>query len=222
MNTQTSPQKNVHFYTHCAEAEQAGFRPYKKCKPDQRDAAKGKHRAKAGEKIQFAIDDSSLGSVLVAQSDQGLCAVLLGNNPYELKRDLQDRFPNATVTEEDSKCEKQLSEVIKFVEDPSCNLDVILDLRGTDFQQRVWKTLFEIPTGATASYSDIAKKMGLPKAVRAVAKACAANALAVIIPCHRVLRSDGTLSGYRWGVERKKILLQREKAGLREFSVLLD
>jgi AraC family transcriptional regulator of adaptative response/methylated-DNA-[protein]-cysteine methyltransferase len=174
------------------------------------------------EEILFAIGDSSLGALLVAQSVKGICAVMFGRTPSELKRDLQDRFPLAILVKGDSKTEKLLVNVLKLIEDPMHSLDMSLDERGTQFQQRVWNALREIPAGVTASYSEIARKIGQPKSARAVARACATNPLAIIIPCHRVVRSDGSISGYRWGVECKKNLLQREKSlyHQQEFSKL--
>jgi AraC family transcriptional regulator of adaptative response/methylated-DNA-[protein]-cysteine methyltransferase len=160
--------------------------------------------------IRFAIGECSLGSILVARSERGVCAILLGDDPEALARDLQDRFPRAILIGADSEFEELVSRVVGFVEAPGLGLDLPLDVRGTAFQQRVWQTLREIPAGSTASYADIAGRIGSPKAVRAVAQACGANVLAVAIPCHRVVRNDGGLSGYRWGVERKRALLQRE------------
>lgn len=160
--------------------------------------------------IRFAIGECSLGSILVAQSDKGICAILMGDEPDALARNLQDRFPRANLIGGDSRFEQLIAEVVGFVEAPNIGLDLPLDVRGTVFQQRVWQALCEIPAGETASYTDIANRIGAPKAVRAVAQACAANALAVAIPCHRVVRNDGGLSGYRWGVERKRALLQIE------------
>jgi AraC family transcriptional regulator, regulatory protein of adaptative response / methylated-DNA-[protein]-cysteine methyltransferase len=200
--------KNVRFHVTREDAERAGFRPCKRCKPDQ---GGGKRQRAAGE-IQFAIKESSLGLILVAQSAQGVCAVLLGEDEGALRRDLQDRFPAARLMDGDARLAALAAEVVEFVESPSRGLDVPLDLRGTAFQRAVWQALREIPVGTTTSYTDIANKLGRPKAVRAVAQACAANALAVVIPCHRVVKSDGTLSGYRWGVERKRTLLEREAA----------
>jgi AraC family transcriptional regulator of adaptative response/methylated-DNA-[protein]-cysteine methyltransferase len=127
-----------------------------------------------------------------------------------LVQDLEDRFPRASLIGGDADFEQLVSKVVGFVEAPAIGLDLPLDIRGTAFQQRVWLALRELPAGATVSYTDIAKTIGLPKSVRAVAQACAANALAVAIPCHRVVRSDGHLSGYRWGIERKRLLLERE------------
>jgi AraC family transcriptional regulator of adaptative response/methylated-DNA-[protein]-cysteine methyltransferase len=146
----------------------------------------------------------------VAQSERGVCAILLGDDPDALARDLQDRFPNATLVGGDHTYEQRVAQVVGFVEAPALGLDLPLDVRGTAFQQRVWRALRDIPAGSTASYSEIARRIGSPKAVRAVAGACAANMLAVAIPCHRVVRHDGELSGYRWGVTRKRALLDRE------------
>jgi AraC family transcriptional regulator of adaptative response/methylated-DNA-[protein]-cysteine methyltransferase len=160
--------------------------------------------------IHFAIGECSLGSILVAASQRGVCAVLLGDDPDALARDLQDKFPRAHLIGGDKAFEQIVAKVVGFVEAPGVGLDLPLDVRGTAFQQRVWQALKKIPVGTTASYSDIAKQIGSPSAVRAVAQACAANMLAVAIPCHRVVRNDGALSGYRWGVERKRALLDRE------------
>ena len=160
--------------------------------------------------IRFAIGECSLGAILVAQSEQGLCAIMLGDEPEELARLLQDRFPQAELVGGDREFEQTVAQVIGFVEAPRIGLDLPLDVRGSAFQQRVWRALQQIPAGQTASYSDVASRIGAPKAVRAVAQACAANPLAVAIPCHRVVRTDGSLSGYRWGVERKRLLLERE------------
>ncbi|MGH7497819.1 MAG: bifunctional DNA-binding transcriptional regulator/O6-methylguanine-DNA methyltransferase Ada [Gemmatimonadales bacterium] len=164
----------------------------------------------ADAEIRFAIGECSLGSILVARSELGVCAILLGDDPETLARDLQDKFPRATLIGGDEKFERLVSQVVGFVEAPGLGLDLPLDVRGTAFQQRVWQALREIPAGSTVSYAALAARIGSPKSVRAVAGACAANALAVAIPCHRVVRSDGGLSGYRWGVERKRGLLQRE------------
>jgi AraC family transcriptional regulator of adaptative response/methylated-DNA-[protein]-cysteine methyltransferase len=162
--------------------------------------------------IRFAVGECSLGSILVARSDKGICAILLGDDPDGLVRDLEDRFPKANLVGGDAEFEKLVAKVVGFVEAPAIGLDLPIDVRGTAFQQRVWQALRDIPAGATASYAEIAKRIGAPKAVRAVAQACAANQLAVAIPCHRVVRRDGGLSGYRWGVERKRALLEKEHA----------
>jgi AraC family transcriptional regulator of adaptative response/methylated-DNA-[protein]-cysteine methyltransferase len=160
--------------------------------------------------IRFAVGECSLGSILVARSERGICAILLGDDPDALTRDLQDQFPQATLIGGDAAFEQLVSQVVGFVEAPAVGLDLPLDVRGTAFQQRVWQALRKIPAGATASYTDIARQIGAPHAVRAVAQACGANTLAVAIPCHRVVRRDGALAGYRWGVERKRTLLARE------------
>ena len=160
--------------------------------------------------IRFAVGECSLGSILVAQSDRGICAILLGDDPDSLARDLQDQFPKANLIGGDAGFERLVAKVVGFVEAPALGLDLPLDVRGTAFQQRVWQSLRKIPAGSTASYTDVAKLIGSPNSVRAVAQACGANTLAVAIPCHRVVRNDGALSGYRWGVERKRVLLEKE------------
>ncbi|WP_162592330.1 bifunctional DNA-binding transcriptional regulator/O6-methylguanine-DNA methyltransferase Ada [Variovorax sp. PBL-E5] len=167
----------------------------------------------AGTDIRFAIGECALGAILVAQSERGVCAIALGDDPEALVRDLQDQFPQARLLGGDARFEQLVARVVGFVEAPGLGLDLPLDVRGTAFQQRVWQALREIPAGSTASYADVARRIGAPKSVRAVAQACGANHLAVAIPCHRVVRSDGHLSGYRWGVERKSALLQREAKG---------
>lgn len=279
----TPRPENVAFHATAAEAEQAGFRPCRRCQPDQPPLAErqaalvadlcrlienaerapslqeladhaglstchlhrvfrtvtgltpreyasarraGRVRAElarsatvteaiygAGMEIRFAVSECSLGAILVAASEQGVCAILLGDDPDVLVRDLQDRFPRADLIGGDAGFEQLVAQVVGFVEAPGLGLDLPLDVRGTAFQQRVWQALREIPAGATASYSEIARRIGAPQAVRAVAGACAANALAVAIPCHRVVRNDGGLAGYRWGVERKRTLLEREAQG---------
>jgi AraC family transcriptional regulator of adaptative response/methylated-DNA-[protein]-cysteine methyltransferase len=161
--------------------------------------------------IRFAVGECSLGSVLVAASAKGVCAILLGDDPEALVRTLQDRFPNAGLIGGDVSFERLVAKVVGFVEAPGRGLDLPLDIAGTAFQQRVWQALRKIPAGETVTYAEIAGRIGAPKSVRAVAQACAANPIAVAIPCHRVVRSDGALSGYRWGVERKRALLDREK-----------
>lgn len=163
--------------------------------------------------IRFAVGECSLGAILVAASARGICAILLGDDPDRLVRDLQDRFPGAELVGGDAGFEQWVARVVGFVEQPGLGLDLPLDVRGTAFQQRVWQALQKIPAGATASYTEIAQRIAAPKSVRAVAGACAANTLAVAIPCHRVVRTDGGLSGYRWGVKRKRALLDREAVG---------
>lgn len=163
-----------------------------------------------GEIIRFAIGECSLGAILVASSEKGVCCITLGDEPDSLLADLQTRFPKAEIIGADERYENLVASVVGFVEAPGLGLALPLDIRGTVFQQRVWQALREIPVGSTMSYSGIAEKIGSPQSVRAVAGACAANAIAVAIPCHRVVRQDGNLSGYRWGVERKRALLDRE------------
>ena len=204
---------NVRFHATTQGAERAGFRPCKRCKPDQPT-------------IHFATKESSVGSILVAKGGRGVCAILMGDDPGQLVHDLRDRFPGTNLIailvdrkddgsgdgngDEDRNFEALVSKVKSFVEAPAVGLDLPLDIQGTGFQRRVWQALREIPVGSTASYTDIANRIGSPKSARAVAQACAANPLALAIPCHRVVRSDGALSGYRWGVERKRALLERE------------
>jgi AraC family transcriptional regulator of adaptative response/methylated-DNA-[protein]-cysteine methyltransferase len=164
----------------------------------------------ANAEIRFAVGECSLGSILVAATEHGVCAIFLGDDPEALARELQDRFPRAMLIGGDAEFERLVSQVVGFVEAPGIGLDLPLDVQGTAFQQRVWQALREIPAGSTVSYAELASRIGSPRAVRAVAGACAANHLAVVIPCHRVVRTDGGLSGYRWGVERKQALLRRE------------
>ena len=161
--------------------------------------------------IHFAIAQCSLGAVLVACSERGVCAILLGDEPQALLDDLHLRFPKAHLVGADAAFEQVVAKVLSFIETPKSGLDLPLDIRGTAFQQRVWQALGKIEPGTTASYAQVAASIGAPNAVRAVAGACAANALAVAIPCHRVVRTDGGLSGYRWGVERKRTRLDRER-----------
>ena len=166
----------------------------------------------AGEAIRFAVAQCSLGALLVAATGKGICCILLGDDPAPLVRDLQDRFPHAELTGADADFERTVADVVGVVEAPRIGLHLPLDLRGTAFQQRVWQALRQIPAGQTVGYAELAARLGMPKAARAVAGACAANPVAVAIPCHRVVRNDGALSGYRWGVERKATLLARERA----------
>ncbi|MES2160463.1 MAG: bifunctional DNA-binding transcriptional regulator/O6-methylguanine-DNA methyltransferase Ada [Pseudomonadota bacterium] len=163
-----------------------------------------------GAQIRFAIGACSLGAILVASTEQGICAILIDDDPDVLVRDLQDRFPKAELIGAEPEYEQVVSRVVGMVERPEIGLDLPLDVRGTAFQQRVWQVLREIPAGRTVSYAELAELVGVPKGARAVAGACAANALAVAIPCHRVVRNDGSISGYRWGVDRKAALLDRE------------
>ena len=165
----------------------------------------------AGVFIRFAVGECSLGSLLVAVSDKGVCAIFLGDDPDALARELQDRFPKAEIVGGDAAFDRWVAEVAGLVERPALGLNLPLDIRGTAFQLRVWEALRRIPLGSTASYAEIAERIGQPTAARAVAAACAANPIAVAIPCHRVVRSDQSLSGYRWGVQRKAELLRRER-----------
>ena len=166
----------------------------------------------ADEDIRFAVGQSSLGPILVASSIKGVAAILMGDDPDALVRELQDRFPRARLIGGDAAYEQLVARVVGFIEAPNIGFDLPLDVRGTAFQQRVWQALREIPPGKTVTYTEIARVIGAPKAVRAVAGACASNTIAVAIPCHRVVRNDGTLSGYAWGVERKRALIERETA----------
>ena len=164
----------------------------------------------AGVVIRFAIGQCSLGAILVAATDQGVCAIALGDEPDALLRELQDRFPRSQLQGGDAAFERTVATVIGFVEAPGLGLELPLDLRGSAFQLRVWQALRAVPAGVTVSYAEIARRLGVPNSVRAVARAIATNPVAVAVPCHRVIRSDGALSGYRWGVERKRALQSRE------------
>jgi len=164
----------------------------------------------AGTTIRFAVGQCWLGSILVAATEKGVCAILLGEDAEALVRDLQDSLPTARLIGGDVAFEALIAKVVGFVEAPALGLDLPLDVRGTAFQQRVWQALRAIPAGSTATYAEIAERIGRPAAARAVAQACASNPLAVAIPCHRVVRTDGALSGYRWGIARKGALLDRE------------
>jgi AraC family transcriptional regulator, regulatory protein of adaptative response / methylated-DNA-[protein]-cysteine methyltransferase len=165
-----------------------------------------------GNVIRFALGECSFGAILVAATEKGVCAIEFGDDPDALLRGLEDRFPQAQLVGGDKAFEQLVAKVVGFVEAPAQGLDLPLDIRGTAFQRRVWNAIRAIPAGATASYSDIARRIGAPKSVRSVAQACASNAIAVAIPCHRVVRTDGSASGYRWGVARKRALLAREQA----------
>lgn len=172
--------------------------------------------APIAEQVQFAIGISPLGHVLTAESANGICAIYLGSSPKDMVTSLQQRFPNAKCIGDGKHIKNTLSKVIEVIQNPYKKNDFSLDLRGTDFQKKVWQALREIPAGTTVCYSDIAEKLHKPSAVRAIAGACGANDIAVIIPCHRVIRKDGSLSGYRWGIEKKQALLSYEKVMLTE------
>jgi AraC family transcriptional regulator, regulatory protein of adaptative response / methylated-DNA-[protein]-cysteine methyltransferase len=171
-----------------------------------------RERRRHGETIHFAIDECPLGAILVATTAKGVSAILLGDEPDGLLQDLRDRFPLASLIYDRDAPQPMIAAILALIERPARGIDLPLDLRGTDFQRRVWQALREIPAGTTTSYRKIAERIGAPNSVRAVARACSANPLAVAIPCHRVTRSDGTLSGYRWGAARKRKLLDREAA----------
>ena len=158
--------------------------------------------------IRYAIGKSSLGLILIAESERGLCSIMLGDDPDVLLDELLKRFSKAEIIAGDRAFEQHVAQVVGFVESPKIGLDLPLDIQGTAFQQRVWQALRQIPSGKTASYAEIASSIGSPKAARAIAQACASNYLAVAIPCHRIVHNDGSISGYRWGVERKKALLK--------------
>ncbi|HTI67680.1 MAG TPA: bifunctional DNA-binding transcriptional regulator/O6-methylguanine-DNA methyltransferase Ada [Caulobacteraceae bacterium] len=171
----------------------------------------GAYRAGGAQaEIRFAVAECSLGSILTAATDKGVCAIFLGDDPQALVNELQDRFPKARLTPGDAGFEETVARVVALVEAPALGLDLPLDVRGTAFQQRVWRALQAIPAGVTMTYADLAEAIGIPSAVRAVASACAANPLAVVVPCHRIVRRGGGLAGYRWGVERKRALIDRE------------
>jgi AraC family transcriptional regulator of adaptative response/methylated-DNA-[protein]-cysteine methyltransferase len=164
----------------------------------------------SGQTIRYTIGKSSLGLTLIAASEKGICAIFFGDEPEGLREDLQATFPRAVIVGADKSFEKLTAKVLAFVDDPAKDLDLPLDVRGTAFQHRVWDALRRIPIGSTMSYAGLAKEIGAPKAVRAVARACATNPVAVAIPCHRVVGSNGSLTGYRGGVERKRALLAKE------------
>ena len=162
------------------------------------------------EEIRFAVGQTTLGAILVASSTTGIAAILIGDDPEALTRELQERFPNVRLIGADRDYESLVARIVGLVDTPGNSPDLPLDVRGTAFQRRVWQALQKIPVGKKVTYAEVARRIGLPKAVRAVASACAANNIAVAIPCHRVVRNDGSLSGYAWGVERKRLLLERE------------
>jgi AraC family transcriptional regulator, regulatory protein of adaptative response / methylated-DNA-[protein]-cysteine methyltransferase len=191
-------RENVRFHASTAQAAAAGFRPCKRCKPN--------------DVTHFAVGESVLGPVLVAATAEGICAIEFGDDADALVRGLHERFPRKQLIAGGKAFDGTVAKVIRFVDAPARGLDAPIAPRGTAFQQEVWQALRTIPPGETASYADIAVRLGKPRAVRAVAQACATNGIAVAIPCHRVVRSDGALSGYRWGAVRKRALLEREKA----------
>ncbi len=165
----------------------------------------------AGTEIRFAVAQSSLGAVLAAESVRGICTIALGDDPEVLLEDFQGRFPAAVLVGDDAEFHKRVAQVVGLIEAPRTKCDLPLDIQGTAFQRRVWETLRRIPSGETRTYTQLAASIGAPGSVRAVARACATNAIAVAIPCHRIVRIDGGLAGYRWGIARKRALLDREK-----------
>jgi O-6-methylguanine DNA methyltransferase len=200
--------KNVQLHDSLDSAKATGYRPCRRCHPDEASIH--------AEEIRFAVGQTSLGAILVASSSKGIASILLGDDPGELVRNLQDRFPHARLTGADRDYESLVARVVGLIDTPGSSVDLPLDVRGTAFQRRVWQALQKIPVGKKVTYAEVARRIGIPKAVRAVASACAANNLAVAIPCHRVVRTDGSLSGYAWGVERKRVLLDRERLNAEE------
>ena len=198
--------ENIAFHADRTAAERAGFRPCRRCKPD-RPAARDlmPHAA-----IGFATAQCSLGVVLVAAGERGICAIAIGDSAGQLEHELEEQFPSASITAAGTTFDAAIGQIIALIDAPATASNLALDIRGTPFQRKVWDALRRIPAGATASYAGVAARIGAPDSARAVAQACAANRLAIVIPCHRVVRSDGSLSGYRWGVERKRALLARE------------
>lgn len=164
--------------------------------------------------IHYGVAECILGWIIVAATDRGICAIEFGDDPKMLPRQLQDRFPKATVKQAGPGFTRLIEAVVKFIKEPQGTFNIPLDIQGTAFQQQVWSILRQIEPGQTMSYTEVAEQIGNPNAVRAVATACAANKLAVVIPCHRVIAKDGKVSGYRWGIERKKMLLDNEKPEL--------
>ncbi|BCH01188.1 methylated-DNA--[protein]-cysteine S-methyltransferase [Mesorhizobium loti] len=163
--------------------------------------------------IAYAVGQSAIGKILAARSAIGVCAILIGSDADALEQDLADRIPGKVLVEDKGALHDDLAAIARFIETPGAGLDLPFDIRhGTPFQQRVWEVLRAIPCGATITYTALARRLGQPYGARAVATACAANAIALGIPCHRVVRADGTLSGYRWGIERKRALLDKEAA----------
>jgi len=178
--------------------------------PERAGARVATQQESASAEILFTTGDSALGTVLVARSACGVCAILIGSEAGELAADLAARFPDSTLVRNDRTLASDIQKIVRFIEAPARGLDLPLDIQGTPFQRRVWDALCGIPAGRTVTYAALARRIGEPGSVRAVANACAANAIALAIPCHRVVRKDGTPSGYRWGVERKRAMLERE------------
>ncbi len=180
------------------------------CRCDELMNSEAGLQARGDEEIGFVFTQSSLGGVLVAATGRGICAITLGDEPEVLVQDLKRRFAKAHVKRANKEFERWVTQVVGLIDDPGVQIDLLLDIRGTSFQQRVWSALMDVPCGHTVSYIELAERIGAPQSARAVAGACAANPLAVVIPCHRVVRQDGAISGYHWGVQRKRALLRRE------------
>lgn len=199
-------RENVSFHDNAADAERSGFRPCRRCRPDRPPAPSVRRE------IRYAIAPSVVGQVLVAASARGICALLLGDKAAALTGELGALFPRARLVPAGAEFATWMSRVLSFIEHPERKLDLPLDMQGSPFALSVWRALREIPAGQTVDYGEVARRLGRPGAARAVARACAANRLAVVVPCHRVVRADGGLSGYRWGAARKRALLSREAA----------
>jgi len=176
------------------------------------DEALDRHLSRRSrEEIRFRVGRSSLGHVLVASSQKGVVSILVGQDPDQLVRNLRREFLKSQILHSNQNDRERVARVLEFIKEPKAFLDIPLDLRGTAFQQKVWQSVREIPLGQTTTYADVARKIGAPKAIRAVGRACSANKLAIAVPCHRVLRSDGSLpEGEHWGLRRRRILLRRE------------
>jgi len=166
------------------------------------------------EEIKFATGKSELGTILVARSAAGVCAILIGDGAEVLKRDLAEEFTDAKLVRDDGALRTDLEKILTFIKTPAKGLNLSLDIRGTPFQRRVWSALLGVRVGYKITYAALASHIGEPRAIRAVASACAANAIALAIPCHRVVRSDGALAGYRWGMERKRSMVEKEAEAL--------
>jgi AraC family transcriptional regulator of adaptative response/methylated-DNA-[protein]-cysteine methyltransferase len=195
-------RRNTEFFDTIEAARAAGYRACKRCRPDE-----------MRETLRYAIGPCDLGQVLVCTSAAGLRAVLLGDEPSGLVRELSARFPRALLKADAEPLAETLTAVRRAIGEPAAPFTMPLDLQGGELARAVWNAIAAIPAGRTASYVEVARAIGRPRAARAVAQALASNPLAVVVPCHRVVRADGSLSGYRWGAARKQALLAREAAG---------
>jgi AraC family transcriptional regulator of adaptative response/methylated-DNA-[protein]-cysteine methyltransferase len=209
-NARPANPESVAFHASGEEALTAGFRACKRCKPDLFKQRTEVQTMSDREIIHYVTVQLKFGPALVAQSGKGVAAVLLGDEPAAMFADLQDIFPNACLEEGEGVMDKTAAKVARYIDDPRGKIDVPLDIRGTDFEKKVWDTLCRIPAGKTMSYSRIAHTINIPGASRAVGSACGKNVLAVLIPCHRAVRSDGKISGYRWGPDLKRVILSME------------